>query len=258
MGQNSSQEAPRAPPWTPRPLRPVREIYARYLESEDGLLLSRLMAAAERLRVTGLEEDPEDHLAGSMLRLHPELVITRATTLGALSQLQGLSSMHGHTPSPYFLQSEAATFLIDELEDYNDPEVGLERLLDEGCASDEEKERLRSIVQNSLIKLQDQEQGELHALRQEASRQATLRSLARAEANLDRIDPTGELRAAAARAAAKKPRARSAKPAAKKPSRAKKPAVKKPSRAKPRAKKPAHRRRASSSDLDDLFEWVTT
>ena len=113
------------------------------------------------------------------------------------------------TPSSLFLASEAATVVLDQLEDYDDPKktgpkYGLKRLLDEGCASDEEKERVRSIVQNALVVLHDQEHDELHALVIEALREAAARHRARGEAEMDRLDPTGEMRRAAATRTAKK------------------------------------------------------
>jgi hypothetical protein len=97
-----------------------------------------------------------------------------------------------YTPSPSFVASEAAQVTIDELGKYGDPNTGLERKLDEACASDEEKERMRSFVQNALVVLHDQEHDELHALVLEASREATARLLARAEENLNRHDPFGD------------------------------------------------------------------
>ena len=108
-----------------------------------------------------------------------------------------------YTPSPFFLASEAAQVTIDELRDFDGPD-GLGRLLAEGCASDEEKERMRSYVQNALVVLHDQEHAELHALVLEASREATARLLAQAEENFNRHDPFGEERRAAATRAAKK------------------------------------------------------
>ena len=59
-------------------------------------------------------------------------------------------------------------------------------------------------MQNALVVLHDQEHDELHALVLEASREATARLLARAEENLNRHDPFGEERRAAATRAAKK------------------------------------------------------
>ena len=57
---------------------------------------------------------------------------------------------------------------------------------------------MRTFVQNALVVLHDQEHDELHALVLEASREATARLLARAEENLNRHDPFGEERRAAA------------------------------------------------------------
>ena len=225
-----------------------------------------------------------------MLHQNPPLLISRGTTLRELSMMGERLSIDyvTYTPSPDFLASEAAQVTIDELGDYDGPD-GLGRLL-EGCASDE-RERMRSYVQNALVVLHDQEHAELHALVLEASREATARLLARAEENFNRHDPFGEERRAAATRAAKKltvdqlriklvelgqpfdgtkpvlvaryvarttrhlPPPRPGPPAAAKPrARSAKPAAKKPSRAKkPRAKKPARRRRR---DSDDLADWL--
>ena len=51
---------------------------------------------------------------------------------------------------------------------------------------------MRSIVQNALVVLHDQEHDELHALVLGVPRESTARLLARAEAEMDRLDPTGE------------------------------------------------------------------
>ena len=63
---------------------------------------------------------------------------------------------------------------------------------------------MRSIVQNALVVLHDQEHDELHALVIEALREAAARHRARGEAEMDRLDPTGEMRRAAATRTAKK------------------------------------------------------
>ena len=163
-----------------------------------------------RDQITGLVEDQQDPQANFFRRhltLHqnPPLLISRGTTLGELSRMGARLSIDyvTYTPSPSFLASEAAQVTIDELGDY-DSDTGLKQLLDEGCASDEEKERMRTFVQNALVVLHDQEHDELHALVLEASREATARLLARAEENLNRHDPFGEERRAAATRAAKK------------------------------------------------------
>ena len=297
MGQKQSQEAP--PPAqtrTPPPPRSVDQVYSEAIRSEDGPRLSREIQRSMRDQITELGEDQADvfrrHL---LLHQNPPLLISRGTTLGELSRMGARLSIDyvTHTPSPFFLASEAAHVTIDELGDYDGPD-GLEQLL-EGCASDE-KERMRTFVQNALVVLHDQEHDELHALVLEASREATARLLARAEENLNRHDPFGEERRAAATRAAKKltvdqlriklvelgqpfdgtkpvlvaryvarttrhlPPPRPGPPAAGPPAAAKprarsaKPAAKKPSRAKkPRAKKPARRRRR---DSDDLADWL--
>ena len=292
MGQSSSQEAP--PPAqtrTPPPPRSVEQVYSEAIRSEDGPRLSGDIQRQMRHQLTRLVEDQADvfrrHL---LLHQNPPLLISRGTTLGELSRMGARLSIDyvTYTPSPSFLASEAAQVTIDELGDYDGPD-GLGRLLAEGCASDEEKERMRSYVQNALVVLHDQEHAELHALVLEASREATARLLALAEENFNRHDPFGEERRAAATRAAKKltvdqlriklvelgqpfdgtkpvlvaryvarttrhlPPPRPGPPAAAKPrARSAKPAAKKPSRAKkPRAKKPARRRR----DSDDLADW---
>ena len=297
MGQSSSREdAP--PPAQTRispPPRSVAQVYSEAIRSEDGPRLSGDIQRQMRDEITGLDEDQRDPQADFFRRhltLHqnPPLLISRGTTLGELSRMGAQLSMHyvTYTPSPSFLASEAAQVTIDELGDYDGPD-GLEQLL-EGCASDE-KERMRTFVQNALVVLHDQEHAELHALVLEASREATARLLAPAEENFNRHDPFGEERRAAATRAAKKltvdqlriklvelgqpydgtkpvlvaryvarttrhlPPPRPGPPAAAKPrARAAKPAAKKPSRAKkPRAKKPARRRRR---DSDDLADWL--
>ena len=209
MGQSSSRED--APPpaqtrITPPP-RSVRDVYWRILQSEDGPRLSGDIQRQMREKITGLDEDQQDpqtdFFRRHLLRQDPPLLIERATTLGDLSRMGAQLSMHyvTYTPSPTFLASEAAQVTIDELGDYDGPD-GLEQLL-EGCTSDE-KERMRTYVQNALVVLHDQEHDELHALVLEASREATARLLARAEENLNRHDPFGEERRAAATRAAKK------------------------------------------------------
>ena len=162
-----------------------------------------------RDQITGLDEDQRDPQADffrrHLLRQDPPLLISRGTTLRELSMMGERLSIDyvTYTPSPFFLASEAAQVTIDELGDF-DSDTGLKRWLDESCASDEEKERMRTFVQNALVVLHDQEHAELHALVLEASREATARLLARAEENLNRHDPFGEERRAAATRAAKK------------------------------------------------------
>ena len=297
MGQSSSQDAPPPPAQTriPPPPRSVEQVYSEAIRSEDGPSLSGEIQRQMRDQITGLDEDQRDPQADffrrHLLRQDPPLLISRGTTLRELSMMGERLSIDyvTYTPSPFFLASEAAQVTIDELGDYDGPN-GLKRWLHEGCASDEEKERMRSYVQNALVVLHDQEHAELHALVLEASREATARLLARAEENLNRHDPFGEERRAAATRAAKKltvdqlriklvelgqpydgtkpvlvaryvarttrhlPPPRPGPPAAAKPrARSAKPAAKKPSRAKkPRAKKPARRRR----DSDDLADWL--
>ena len=150
---------------------------------------------------------------------------------------------------------------------------------------------MRTFVQNALVVLHDQEHDELHALVLEASREASAAAMALIQESLNRDDPFGEERRAAATRAAKKltvdqlriklvelgqpfdgtkpvlvaryvarttrhlPPPRPGPAAAAKPrARSAKPAAKKPSRAKkPRAKKPARRRR---HDSDDLADWL--
>ena len=206
MGQSASQ--PPAP--TPVQTRTVSKAYHHYLTSEDGPKEPREIQKLERRRIIGLPvgENPQDYAyehfrEGLTLRPHPGLVISRGTTLGALSGMRRLS-MWPFTPSSFFLASEAAQVILDELGDNDDPDTGLEHHLDEGCASDEEKERMRSIVQNALVVLHDQEHDELHALVIEALRQSAARHRARGEAEMDRLDPTGEMRRAAATRTAKK------------------------------------------------------
>ena len=212
MGQSSSQDAPPPPAQTriPPPPRSVEQVYSEAIRSEDGPSLSGEIQRQMRDQITGLDEDQRDPQADffrrHLLRQDPPLLISRATTLGELSRMGARLSIDyvTHTPSPFFLASEAAQVTIDELRDNDDPDTGLEHHLDEGCASAEEKERMRSYVQNALVVLHDQEHAELHALVLEASREATARLLARAEENLNRHDPFGEERRAAATRAAKK------------------------------------------------------
>ena len=213
MGQSSSQDAPPPPAQTriPPPPRSVEQVYSEAIRSEDGPSLSGEIQRQMREEITGLVEDQQDPQADFFRRhltLHqnPPLLISRATTLGELSRMGARLSMQclTYTPSPSFLASEAAQVTLDELGGYRDPDTGLEHHLDAGCASDEEKERMRTFVQNALVVLHDQEHDELHALVLEASREATARLLARAEENLNRHDPFGEERRAAATRAAKK------------------------------------------------------
>ena len=103
-------------------------------------------------------------------------------------------------PSPSFLNSDAAQVYLGELRDSTE----LEQLLEAGCASDDEKAAMRSIVQNALVVIHDQEHDELHALVLEALRESAARHRARREAEMDRLDPTGEMRRAAATRTAKK------------------------------------------------------
>ena len=210
--ENSSQDAPPPPAQTrtPPPPRQLRDVYAEAIRSDDGPRLSGEIQRLMRDQITGFVEDPRDPQANCFRRhltLHqnPPLLISRATTLGELSRMGARLSMQclTYTPSDFFLASEAAQVTLDELGKYRDPD-GLEHHLDAGCASDEEKERMRTFVQNALVVLHDQEHDELHALVLEASREATARLLARAEENLNRHDPFGEERRAAATRAAKK------------------------------------------------------
>ena len=297
MGQSSSREDAPPPAQTriPPPPRPLRDVYAEAIRSEDGPRLSREIQRSMRDQITRLVEDQADvfrrHL---LLHRNPPLLISRATTLGELSRMGARLSMQclTYTPSPSFLASEAAQVTIDELGGYNGPD-GLKRLL-EGCASDEEKERMRSYVQNALVVLHDQEHAELHALVLEASREATARLLARAEENFNRHDPFGEERRAAATRAAKKltvdqlriklvelgqpydgtkpvlvaryvarttrhlPPPRPGPPAAGPPAAAKPRARSaKPAAKKPsRAKKPRAKKPARRRDSDDLADWL--
>ena len=212
MGQSSSQDAPPPPAQTrtPPPPRQLRDVYAEAIRSEDGPRLSGDIQRQMREKITGLDEDQQDpqtdFFRRHLLRQDPPLIISRGTTLGELSRMGARLSIDyvTYTPSPSFLASEAAQVTIDELRDNDDPDTGLEHHLDEGCASAEEKERMRSYVQNALVVLHDQEHAELHALVLEASREATARLLARAEENFNRHDPFGEERRAAATRAAKK------------------------------------------------------
>ena len=253
-----------------------------------------------REKITGLDEDQQDpqtdFFRRHLLRQDPPLIISRGTTLGELSRMGARLSIDyvTYTPSPSFLASEAAQVTIDELRDNDDPDTGLEHHLDEGCASAEEKERMRTFVQNALVVLHDQEHDELHALVLEASREATARLLARAEENLNRHDPFGEERRAAATRAAKKltvdqlriklvelgqpydgtkpvlvaryvarttrhlPPPRPGPPAAGPPAAAKPRARSaKPAAKKPsRAKKPRAKKPARRRDSDDLADWL--
>ena len=297
MGQSTSSPQD-APPLTstrtPPPPRELRDVYAEAIRSEDGPRLSGDIQRQMREKITGLDEDQQDpqtdFFRRHLLRQDPPLIISRGTTLGELSRMGARLSIDyvTYTPSPDFLASEAAQVTIDELGDYDGPD-GLEQLL-EGCASDE-KERMRTFVQNALVVLHDQEHDELHALVLEASREASAAAMALIQESLNRDDPFGEERRAAATRAAKKltvdqlriklvelgqpfdgtkpvlvaryvarttrhlPPPRPGPPAAAKPrARSAKPAAKKPSRAKkPRAKKPARRRRR---DSDDLADWL--
>ena len=200
MGQSSSREDAPPPAQTriPPPPRPLRDVYAEAIRSEDGPRLSREIQRSMRDQITRLEEDQADvfrrHL---LLHQNPPLLISRATTLGELSRMGARLSMHyvTYTPSPEFLASEAAQVTIDELGDYDGPD-GLEQLL-EGCASDE-KQRMRTFVQNALVVLHDQEHDELHALVLEASREASAAAMALIQESLNRDDPFGEKRRATA------------------------------------------------------------
>jgi hypothetical protein len=210
--ENSSQDAPPPPAQTrtPPPPRQLRDVYAEAIRSDDGPRLSGEIQRLMRDQITGFVEDPRDPQANCFRRhltLHqnPPLLISRATTLGELSRMGARLSMNyvTYTPSPLFLASEAAQVTIDELGDFDGPD-GLKRRLDEGCASDEEKERMRTFVQNALVVLHDQEHDELHALVLEASREASAAAMARIQETLNRDDPFGEERRAAATRAAKK------------------------------------------------------
>ena len=149
--------APEPPP--PRPPRPVREIYARYLAVNPlrplHLCLPNDMALAERRRITGLEEDPQQSISWLHLGLREQeyeqrgvVEVTRSTTLGALSQMNLWSILDQRSCRP-FSNSAAASVTIDELGDYSDPETGLEHHL-EGCPTDEEKMAMRVAVFRGL------------------------------------------------------------------------------------------------------------
>ena len=213
MGQSSSQDAPPPPAQTriPPPPRSVEQVYSEAIRSEDGPSLSGEIQRQMRDQITGFVEDPRDPQANFfrrhlMLHQNPPLLISRGTTLGELSRMGARLSMQclTYTPSPSFLASEAAQVTLDELGGYRDPDTGLEHHLDAGCASDEEKERMRTFVQNALVVLHDQEHDELHALVLEALRESAARHRARREAEMDRLYPTGEMRRAAATREAKK------------------------------------------------------
>ena len=253
-----------------------------------------------REKITGLDEDQQDpqtdFFRRHLLRQDPPLIISRGTTLGELSRMGARLSIDyvTYTPSPSFLASEAAQVTIDELRDNDDPDTGLEHHLDEGCASAEEKERMRSYVQNALVVLHDQEHAELHALVLEASREASAAAMALIQESLNRDDPFGEERRAAATRAAKKltvdqlriklvelgqpfdgtkpvlvaryvarttrhlPPPRPGPPAAGPPAAAKPRARSaKPAAKKPsRAKKPRAKKPARRRDSDDLADWL--
>ena len=185
MGQSSSREdaPPPAPTRITPPPRSVRDVYWRILQSGDRPTLSGEIQRQMRDQITGLDEDQRDPQADffrrDLLRQDPPLLISRGTTLRELSMMGERLSIDyvTYTPSPDFLASEAAQVTIDELRDNDDPDTGLEHHLDEGCASAEEKERMRTFVQNALVVLHDQEHDELHALVLEASREATARLL---------------------------------------------------------------------------------
>ena len=163
MGQSGSSESTAKP--RPKPEeKPLRRIYAAQLderEDETKLLLPEEMQAAERLRLVG-RPDPEDDAWKTNwewnLSLKKADITRTATTLGELSQMRKYHPpLRIFTPSAFFLNSDAAQVYLGELRGCKDPELGLEQLLEAGCASDDENAAMRSIVQNALCKLHQEE-----------------------------------------------------------------------------------------------------
>ena len=134
---------------------------------------------------------------------------------------------------------------IDELSSFGDPDAGLARLLEVGCASEEEKMFMRVAVLRALCKIQGQEHQELLDLSEESRK--------RRRQTLPQAEDVG-IAALAAEEAKKKPKAR--KPAAKKSAaKAKTASKKKPAKAKTPAKKKKQPRRKEQGDpFDDLFD----
>ena len=190
----------------PRPPRPLSEVYARYSEGNGEQALGINIAAVERLRITGLAEDCRDPRNGMeaaefmhrqirvgtrrelicedfglewdvvdwRARCHPTEVVTRATTLRALSQMQILGRRTLSLNSS-FLLSPASLYTIDMLGDYSDRDTGLERYLDTGCLSDDEKMAMRIAVFRGLMEIHDTD----------AERDARQKIIDVASANLD-------------------------------------------------------------------------
>ena len=190
----------------PRPPRPLSEVYARYSEGNGEQALGINIAAVERLRITGLAEDCRDPRNGMeaaefmhrqirvgtrrelicedfglewdvvdwRARCHPTEVVTRATTLRALSQMQILGRRTLSINSS-FLLSPASLHTIDMLGDYSDRDTGLERYLEAGCLSDEEKMAMRIAVFRGLMEIHDTD----------AERDARQKIIDVASANLD-------------------------------------------------------------------------
>ena len=129
MGQKQSQEAP-PPAQTriPPPPRSVDQVYSEDIRSEDGPRLSGDIQRQMRERITGFVEDQRDPQANFFRRhltlQNPPLLISRGTTLGELSRMGARLSIDyvTHTPSPFFLASEAAQVTIDELGVYDGPD----------------------------------------------------------------------------------------------------------------------------------------
>ena len=97
--ENSSQDAP-PPAQTriPPPPRSVENVYYEAIRSEDGPKEPREIQKLERCRITGLPENSQDYAyehfrEGLTLRPQPGLVISRGTTLGALSGMRRLSML---------------------------------------------------------------------------------------------------------------------------------------------------------------------
>ena len=190
----------------PRPPRPLSEVYARYSEGNGEQALGINIAAVERLRITGLAEDCRDPRNGMeaaefmhrqvrvgtrrelicedfglewdvvdwRARCHPTEVVTRATTLRALSQMQILGRRTLSINSSFRL-SPASLYTIDMLGDYSDRDTGLERYLDAGCLSDDEKMAMRIAVFRGLMEIHDTD----------AERDARQKIIDVASANLD-------------------------------------------------------------------------
>ena len=188
----------------PRPPRPLSEVYARYSEGNGEQALGINIAAVERLRITGLTEDHRDDWGRELddfilrpvrvtrrepicedfgleweeevfrVRCHPTEVVTRATTLRALSQMQIMGRRTLSINSSFRL-SPASLYTIDMLGDYSDRDTGLERYLDAGCLSDDEKMAMRIAVFRGLCEIHDTD----------AERDARKKIIDVASANLD-------------------------------------------------------------------------